>query len=434
MALSDIVQVNITATSAFPSLPNFGEPLIAAVTSAFTPLTMEFSSLSAMVTQGFLVTDPAYLAASKIWSQNPSVPAIKVGRRALSYTQTLTLTALSAVTGVVYNLSVGGKAVTYTVPGASTTTTVATAITSLITALALSGVVATSSAAIITLTQTAGVLVDVVQDFQHMSFADITADPGIATDLAAILVFDSNWYGLILDSNSKAEVVAAAAWVEANPAKLFITNGSDTAVSAGTGGNTLKTLKAAAYSRTAYLHSQSQLLSYSGAAWMGKQFTATPGSDNWAFKTLAGVTVDNLSDAQIHQIENDNGNVYTAVAGVNITQFGVLPSGQWIDVQRGLDWFAATMQTNIFGVLANNSKIPYTDAGMDVLRSTILGVFQTAINNGFLAATPAPILNIPLVANQSPTDRGARRVNNITFSANLAGAVNKLVISGTVSV
>jgi hypothetical protein len=445
MTIAEVVSVTITSTSVFPQLPNFGEPLIACYTNAITTRTAEYSSLAGMVAAGFLITDPAYLSASKIWSQNPSVPFIKIGRRVLPFTQILQLTTLSTSTADTYSFSVGGLPVTLVSTGVVNAD--AATLTTAITALGITGLTATnpgSPSPNIRLTMTAGKMVDVIPDVVRMSFADQStagaAGASLTTDLNAIQAFDSNWYFLLLDNNSPIEITTAAAWTEVsatNGTHLFLGNGTDTLVKSASPGtdnsSAAYVLNNLAYTRSSYLHSQSQVMSFSAAAWVGKQATAVPGSDTWAFKTLAGVTPDNLTDTEISNIEAKKANVYTTMAGLNLTRAGTVGQGGYLDVQRFLDWFAASIQVAILGAFANNAKVPYTDAGMDVIRSAMNGVFQTAINNGGLAATPAPIINIPLVANQLQADRAARIVRNITFTAQLAGAAHKCIISGVVN-
>src|SRR5262245_42461530 len=94
MPLSDIVTVNITATTSSPTRPGFGTPLIAAYvsTSLIPGRTAEYGSLSEMISAGFTTADPAYLCASKLASQNPRVKSWKVGRRANTFTSKVQIT------------------------------------------------------------------------------------------------------------------------------------------------------------------------------------------------------------------------------------------------------------------------------------------------------------------------------------------------------
>jgi hypothetical protein len=434
MPLSDIVLISIGVTGNQPTQQGFGVPLIASYHTVYPNRVRSYSSLAG-VAADFASTTPTYKAASALFSQSPRPPIVKVGRRALAFTQGFTLTCLQATTGVVYSFSIAGHALTYTVPsGSPTTTTVATAITSLITALSVSGLTATSSGAVITIAATAGLLFDCLPDTVNMSFADTTADPGIATDLAAIVAEDPAWYLLLLDSQGDAEIEAAAAYAQAeSPSIFFLYNTSDSACATSSSGDVMSTLKTDAYTKCAGLFSQTQLLSYSAAAWAGEMLPTQPGSENWAFKTLAGVPADNLTTAQIHYVEGKNASVYTTLAGINFTQFAKVPSGEWIDVERGLDWLSSTMSTDLLGLLLNNSKVPFTDPGISLIQSTISGRLQNAVDVGLLAANPKYVVTVPTAASVSPTDKGNRNLPNVTFTATLAGAINSVQVLGTVN-
>lgn len=436
MPLSDILNLSITVNAAGPTAPGFGVPLFAAYfsTSIYAGRQLPVSQLTDVTNAGFAVTSPVYKGCAAIWAQSPRCPNVIIGRRALEFTQSFTLTCLSAVANDVYSFTIGGAAIAYTVPssGSPTTSTVATAIAALITTAApatMSTVAA--SGAVITFTSTAGSLTDLLNDATHLTYADTTTDPGIATDMVAILAAGNDWYGLLLDSNGTAEIKAAAAWTESN-GFLFVCNTTDAACATSSTSDVMSDLKTSAYARTACLYSQTQLLSYSGAAWMGNRFPNPPGSDTWAFKTLKGVPADNLTAAQIHFVENKNGNVYTALAGLNITQFGKTPSGEWIDTTRFIDWLSSTMQISYFGVLANNPKIPFTDSGIDTMRATVMGVLQKGIDAGGLAATPPPVVTFPTAANVDPTNKENRNIPNASFSATLAGAIQSTDLQGSI--
>lgn len=439
MALEDIVNVQITAQSKTPTRPGFGTPLIMAAKVPVGPFTgslvQQYGSLTEMTDAGFLVSDPAYRAATAIFSQNPRVKRLKVGKRSLPFTKTITLECLTAVEGAKYSITLKSTTITYTVPAAATTTSVATAIDGLIDAgTGTHGFTSTNAGAVLTLTQAAGVLSDVSDWSATFRLADTTADPGIATDLAAVFAEDSDWYGLVLDSNSKLEVQAAATWVEANK-RIAVWDTSDTVVlDPGTTTDVASNLKASSYVRSMPLFSSNKMLSYAGAALMGNRFPFSPGSDTWAFKTLAGVPASKLTDGQITAAIAKNCSVYTAVAGLVVTQFGRSSGGEWMDVTRFIDWLTAEIKVRVFQLLVNAQKIPYTDAGVDAVVSVIKGALADGINVGGLAASPEPAVDAPLVADVNLIDRGNRNLPDIQFTGRLAGAIHSLEISGTLSI
>lgn len=435
MPIADVINVQISVSGAGPTAKGFGEPLAAVYHTNYTDRVREYSGLQG-VSADFAVTHPAYLIAQSVFSQIPCPPFMKIGRRALPFTQVLNLTCLSTSATDTYVFSLrtpGGSWHNLSIASTGVPATDVATINTAVTALALSHVVAThtTSPNVLILTQTAGYLVDVQFDTVHMSFADVTSDPGIATDLVAIEAADPNWYGLLLDSQSSAEVQAAAAWVEAND-YLCCYNNSDTVMA--TSGNTTNVayeLKTSAYERTEGLFAGTQLLCYSAAAWMGRLFPTTPGSENWAFKTLAGVPADNLTTSQIHAVEGFNASVYTPLAGLNLTQFGKTPGGEWIDIVRGTDALVNDLQVSVLAAQANSLKIPFTDAGIDVYRSIILGSLARFIGYGFLSSSPAPTVSLPTAASVTSVNKAARNLPNVSFSATMAGAINSTTINGT---
>jgi hypothetical protein len=384
MSLNDLVKVNISASSATPSKPGFGTILIAAqkVPATMIARTRLFGSLEEMVTAGFVVSDPAYLCAQKQKAQDPAVERFLVGKRLNKVTQTIELKCLSAVQGDVYAITIGATDITYTVLADATTTTVATAIEELVEAV--TGIASTSSGDTITaVTSTAGDLINYKNWSNNFALKDVTADAGgasgLAADLAAIkAATNTDWYGLALDSNSKAEIAVAALFTETEK-KLFVPNTSDTGCGdPAVTDDAMSATKTSGYARTGVLWSKKELLSYSGAAWMAKQFAgARPGSDTWAFKTLAAVTVDVLTAGERAAILAKKGNFYSEVSGISVTERGTSGAGEFLDITRFIDWLRAELQFLVFSMFVNNSKIPFTDLGIDAIVATIGGGLES---------------------------------------------------------
>lgn len=271
-----------------------------------------------------------------------------------------------------------------------------------------------------------------------LSLYDNTADPGIATDLAAIQAFAApgSWYGLALDSNSYNEVTAAAAWAESAGAFLFLYNTSDTGcLQSAITTDIFSHEKALAHARTGGLYSGSQVLSFSGMAWLGKTLPQTPGSLTFMYKTLSGVPADQLSESAQVNLNNKNANYYTPIAGINITVNGWDGAGEFLDIVWGTDALTAQIQIDVFSLLANSLKVPYTDLGVDMLKNVVsadLQLFATPQYN-FIATSPAPTVFAPTVASVSSTTRASRIWPTLTFSGKLAGAIHTLVIQGTLT-
>jgi hypothetical protein len=434
MSLSDIVNVSITANTKTPTRQGFGTPLIAGYHTAYADRVREYSSYAAL-TADHAATTPIARCAAKIFGQNPAPKKVKVGRRALAMTQRWRLTPTSTTVGLVYTMTFKTAAnvesvVTYTV---AMSDTVALIIDGLITAIgAASPAVAmtpTDNTTNFDLVAAAGVLFDVTVNAE-LSIKDTTTDPGIATDLAAILVADPDWYGLCLDSNSELEGLAAASWTETNK-KLLVVNSYDTEITAATAGNFFLDLESAAYARTVPIWSGS-ILSYAGAAWLGKMLPYTPGDATWKFKTLAGVTVDVLTDTQQTNIKNARGNWYVEVGGINMTQEGWTSSGEFADVTQLIDYLTARIRENVFALFPNSAKLPYTDGSVSMIKGVISATIKEREPKGIVPNTTT--VTAPLVADVSAVDRAARLLPDVEFQATLAGAIHATEIAGVLSV
>jgi hypothetical protein len=282
------------------------------------------------------------------------------------------------------------------------------------------------------LADNSGELFDMKTRTGGLDIIDDTTDPGISTDLAAIEAADSDWYGLLLDSNSKAEIAAAAVWAEAG-IKMFGSNTADSEVLAATAGNIMETLNAAAYARTYCIYS-ADLLSFAAAGWMAGNIWDDPGARTWKFKTINGVTYDRLSSTARANIVAVKGNWYSRIAGRNVTQEGWTVDGEFIDIQLTIDALQARIQEAVAVLLFNQPKVPYTDDGVNIVVSAILGVLQAFQGTGALDPLTAVTVTAPKVADVDPLDRAARLLPDIDFTGRLAGAIHKVEIRGKLTI
>ena len=453
MSLDPIITVNITRGTSTPSEEGFGTPLIAAYFSGsiFPEYAREYTSLAGMATDGFTSADPAYKAASACFSQSPSPPIVKIGRRDNAPQQSIKITPKAPTLGMVYNLTVEGydngtfatraatsDSLSYTAPSALTDAEdVCDAV--VLGFVAASGdfsvaKTGTGASAYVTLTadniNENGNLFGITGD--NFEFEDLTADPGLANDLNAIYAYDPDWYGLALDSNSAKEIVGAAGWVATNE-KLLVCQTADEEVVSTTNSaddtSIAALLEDATRERTMlFFHRSNQ--EYVGAAMLGAALPSDPGSITWAYKQLTGITAQRLTATEQGRAESKNVNTVTTLAGVNVTRYGSTSSGEFTDVMRGADWLGSRIQTDVFAALIQNGKVPYTDAGLQMLRGVVLGRLQDGVARDFLAANPEPTVTVPRASEVLASLKASRTVDPITFQATLSGAVHKVAIDG----
>lgn len=396
---------------------------------------------SEMLADGFTVNEPLYKAAVVLCSQ-PNKPAqFKIGRCVGAPTHTVTFKCTSAVQGDKYSVDYVANdgstgTVTYTVGAAETTTTVATAIELLIEAIP--GVASTSSTDTITaVTSTAGTITTYANWSSNFRFTDTTADPGtsLATDLAAIMAEDNDWYGLLLANDGAESLIALAAAFANTNKKLFGYSTADWGVQDSvTTTDVASDLKGLAYDHTFGLFNSKKAPSYAAAGWMGNRFPYVPGKSTWQFKTLTGVPVDSLSASQRSALKAKNINTYISLANVSVTQGGAKTAkGEYIDVIHFLDWQVAEIQFRVYSILVNSDKIPFTDAGIDAIVSAVMSAILAGQSAGGVAASPAPRVVAPKASQVDSSYKNLRELPNVEFTFTLAGAIHTADVAGTVS-
>jgi hypothetical protein len=446
MALSDFVSVQISLSALPLSRPGFGTPLLLAADApaGFTERVRTYNEADELLDDGFVVTGPTYLLAQAVCAQNPRPPKFKVGRLALKPTQKFTVTP-TAVNSATYRMTVAGQPVEYTADGSATAAEIVTGLKAAIAALDDVPAITTSGTSTLVLTaDVAGAFFDVgVDDLSLLSIVQDHADPGVATDLAAIKVADNDWYCLLNAFNSEAMVNAAAAWAE-TAKKLFLFDTIDstavTTVSSGATDLVADQKTSARFWTSAWYQDRTGYMLAASVA--GALLPTDPGSETWAFKTPSGPVASRLTATQRTNLLNKNGNLLEVVgdpdAGLSITNPGKVGSGEWIDVVRLRDWIEANVAADVFDTLrgANNAqkKLPYTDAGIQAVKGAILAVLKRAVAVGGLSDNPAPTVTVPKAADVSGTDKSNRVLTGVKFSATLAGAIHAVTpIQGTLT-
>lgn len=440
--ISTIVSVTITQESTPISQEGFGTPLILGDNATgWSDLVKDFSTLQEVLDEGFLTTDEEYIAARAILSQNPKVPLFKIGKRGaqVAMVQTLTFSA-ALVTGNLIDGKIGGVAITQVPFNTDNATTLADLATEIQSSPLVATAVSNGVDTITVTAQTPGIP-STASDFlvtggasqALVAIATTTANHGVEEDIADIQEEDDDWYGLILTDRTQAVVEIAAAYIETQK-KLFITASDDADLLDDLVTTDIASVvQANNYRRTAVLYSGTPE-DFPDAAWMGKLFPFDPGSETWKFKTLAGIVADDITSAQKANLKAKNCNFYTTVGGQDMTAEGVVGVGEFIDIIRGIDWLESTIATDVFFVLKNTLKIPYTDAGIAVIENRVRGALKKGEDQGVIADDPKFIVTVPRAVDVPAIDRANRILNNVKFNARLAGAIHFVNINGVVTV
>lgn len=268
-----------------------------------------------------------------------------------------------------------------------------------------------------------------------LTITDQTANPStsIAVDLAAMAAADKDWYGVLLDSNSKAQILAAAAWTETERKLLVIQSADSATMDSGSTTDVFASLATLGYARTVPMFHPSIGVKWEAAAIVGNRFPRDPGSDTWNLKTLRGVSVYSLTDTEQTALAAKFATVYVVIAGLSVTQGGKTSANEWVDTTRFVDWLQARMQERIFTILANAEKIPFTDASVDMFVAEIEAQLGDGVRVGGLVKGTISASG-PLVADVDDAEKVNRNLPDLAFGGTLAGAIHTLQITGTVSV
>lgn len=259
-----------------------------------------------------------------------------------------------------------------------------------------------------------------------VTYATITAD--LNTLLAA---FDG-FYAVACADRTDATQEDMAEWTVAND-RLAILQSSTAAIIAGTGGNLWETLSTAANGRAAGIWADDNA-EYQDNGWaaMGLSPDMDTQSSVWYDRVLTGFTPADLTVAERNTVTGYGGNALLPFYGVNKTSPGTLFSSDYIDNLVINDWFKARSQEAMAQLkldqVAQSSKIPYTNRGINLIAARIRGVYNTGVAAGHFSEDEPLVMDIPTVATSTPADITARQV---TMSATIirAGAIKNITLN-----
>lgn len=424
--LTDIIQIDITRETAAVTQTNFNVPLFVSAHTKFAERARNYSSLTA-VAEDFGPTDKAYIAAQKLFGQTLKPAQIVIGRR-LVPSSTVSIVNVAAGT---YTVTINDEPFSYVATGSDTAVIIAAAIKTSYDVTPITGVTLTDNLdGTLSVASAVGYSLEVST---NMSQANSPSTESWVDAINAVSLVNNSWYAVMIESHTDADILAVAGQVEGLK-KIFATSSSASDIKTTSTTDVFSQLRALGYQRTFGVWSADADTQYPEAAWVGYQLQEQPGSNTWAYKALAGVTVSTLSDTEAANIQAKSASTYERVGGLNSTIGAKMFGGEWIDVIIFVDWLEARMKERLWSRLVNSKKIPYTAAGAAIIEAEIRAQLNDGIRVGGLSAVPAPTVVVPDVLSLSTNTRAQRIFEGITFSARLAGAIHFIKVQGTVTV
>ena len=447
--ISRIVSVDISLNTAGISTLGFSTLLIVGPHAHTLNRVDTYTDTDSMLSDGFSATDTLYLFAVDAFAQTPRPAQVKIGRQLIdavdvnvnvavqptgTYTVTIkTKDASGNVTSTPYSYTNAG----------GTDADVADGIKALIDADTAAKVTATVTASTLTLTGATTGESFVVEVSANLLMANVGATTEtVAETMAAITAEDNDWYGWTLTSRTQADILAAAEWTEAHT-KLFGTSVAEAgALDAAVTTDTISKLYEGNYFRTfAFYHAKAATESIE-AALMARCFTILPGGETWANKRLASISADNLTETQFNAVKGKNGNTFEKFRNISITQRGMVAGGEWIDIIRFRDWLQEEITVNVFNALVNNNKVPYTDNGIAIIENQIRAALDLGTKRGGIAPDEYDengdinrgyVIEVPLASSISANQKASRILDDVKFTARVAGAIHVVKIYGSLT-
>ena len=438
-----IVNVQISLNTNGVSKEGFSTMLVVGTHANNLNRVTTYTNINDLINDGFSTDDPIYRAVSAAFSQTPRPRQVKVGRRQV---EEVNLSVNNVKDNTDYTITVSSKDTDGTVDEEaykynSQTSATATKIVEGLQALMASdtAVTATVSGEKLQLTAKSGKSFAIkISSNLSAEFTEPTEE--IADTMSAVMASDSDFYGIVLASRDKDDIMAMAEWVETQT-KLFGTSTAEQgAKDSETDTDLLSMLKAKNYYRTFTFYHELADSEYLEAGVMARCFAIEPGGETWANKVLSGLTADNLTETEYLAISGKNGNTFETFRNKSITQNGKVAGDEWIDVIRFRDWLQEEITVNVFNLLINSDKVPYTDAGIALVENQIRQALLLGQRRGGIAPTEYDednnenlgfTIEMPLAANIPANTKAQRLLEDVNFTARLAGAIHVVEITGS---
>lgn len=212
--------------------------------------------------------------------------------------------------------------------------------------------------------------------------------------IAKIADVSSDWYAAVVATATApvlSDHLAAASLIESLPRRrVYGITTQDTACLDPTRSDDIASqMMALGLQRTFVQYSSWS--SYAVASFIARAATVDFSASNTAitlkFKGEPGIIAERLTESQAAALKAKNCNAYVAYAnGTAIIQEGIMAGGFYFDEIQGTDWYVDYVQTNVYNALQQApTKVPQTDAGMNLLKTIMDQSAEQAVRNGLAA-------------------------------------------------
>lgn len=263
----------------------------------------------------------------------------------------------------------------------------------------------------------------------------------------------NDWYYLLTDREEDEYVRALAKFAEASePTRAELSAGVEDHRKFYMG-QTSNKLFADDTARAAVIYTDAEYLAEEpDASYSGNVGPFYPKSVTWKFKRPQDgnasasegtklISLPHLTDAEREQLLENHVNFLTEEYKRQYVKDGTCLNGEFIDTVLGGDWIAKRMRDLIYDTLLENPNIDYDDAGFGLVASAVLQALAEAADDdhniiAIDSKSRAGLysVNVPKLTDATDEQRRNRVMPDITWSAQLSGAIHQVKTEGVLSV
>lgn len=447
--LQDIINSEIVVSELTVTGASFSEVMIIEETAAtITDRVTEYGTLQDLLDDGYTTSDQVYKMATAYFSQEaPKPSAIYVGKKTKTQynvwtvnfndnltTGSFTLTMDTKTTAAIpYNASNGDIRAAIDAAFSATATCFVTGfnntdLTAIATISFCDRDVVALTANVAGLTGGGGAITATLTDTIAYSLGE-----SWATALTACRQDDDTAYEYQIANEDFFAIASMAAAVETLEKQFGALTKDTDVLNENKTTDIASFLKALAYKRTV-LHYSSKSDAYPQSAISGYCLPRDPGSINWNGRPVAGVTAESkLTAGQNTAAVSKNVSYAYYLGGKTIITNGEKSSsGRFRDITFNADYLNAKIEENLFALYTGVDKIGYDDNGINLLAGSLQeilineGVDKNILVDGTLKISFVKRADVPAAT------RATRVYSGLSWSAGLAGAIDRVEIYGTV--
>lgn len=249
----------------------------------------------------------------------------------------------------------------------------------------------------------------------------------------------------VLAGNVGTTTLEIATWAEAAK-KIFCNTSNDlSTLSSAISSDIASVLKSATLRFSLTSFSKNPAL-YPSASVFGRiasvNFSAIRSTITMNLKQCPGIVAEDLTPAEFAVLRSKNASAVVKIGkSVNAYTDSRMASGTWLDTVHGLLWLENRCEVDLFNLLyTTNTKIPYTQAGLNTVVGVLERSLQAAVRNGLCA--PGSLADGTLLsegyrvdsvslADTPSSDISNRLYAGLSFVMKGAGALHEVDVSGS---